>query len=78
MQASLKSLVSRVLRQDVSAAEGSRTIGAPQVLPSHLHQFVGGGVDAPKHGWSVEAPKHGWSIEAPKHGWSVEAPKHGW
>lgn len=60
MQASLKSLVSRAFGQSARAIEASRTIGAPQPLPTQLHQFVGGGVAAPKHGWSVEAPKHGW------------------
>lgn len=76
MQASLKSFVSRALRQDARAAEASCTIGAPQILPAHLHHFVGGG--APKSGWSTEAPKSGWSTEAPKSGWSTEAPKSGW
>ena len=69
MQASLKSIVSRALRQSVRATETSRAVGEPQMLPPHLHHFVGGGVDAPKHGWSTGAPKHGWSTEAPKHGW---------
>ncbi|MEO8122441.1 MAG: hypothetical protein ABI633_00150 [Burkholderiales bacterium] len=59
MQASLKSFVSRALRQSVRVAEASRTIGAPQPLPVHLHQFVGGG--APKGGWAAaSAPKGGW------------------
>jgi len=69
MQASLKSFVSRALGQSVRAAEISRTIGAPQALPAHLHQFVGGGVAAPKSGWSVAAPKSGWGVAAPKSGW---------
>lgn len=60
MQASFKSIVSRAFGQGVRVAEPSRVIGAPQTLPAHLHQFVGGGVAAPKHGWCVEAPKHGW------------------
>lgn len=59
MQASLKSFVSRALGQSVRELETSR-IGAPQPLPARLHQLVGGGVAAPKHGWDVAAPKHGW------------------
>ncbi len=60
MQASLKSLVSLAFGRSARAEKVQRTIGAPQTLPTQLHQFVGGGVAAPKHGWSVEAPKHGW------------------
>ena len=78
MQASLKSLVSRAFGQSVRAAETSRAVGAPQLLPVHLYQFIGGGVAAPKSGWSVDAPKSGWSVGAPKSGWSIEAPKSGW
>jgi len=69
MQASLKSIVSRAFRQDGRAAETPCTIGTPQPLPAHLYQFVGGGVAAPKSGWSIDAPKSGWSVEAPKSGW---------
>lgn len=69
MQASLKSLVSRAFGQSVRAAETSRAVGAPQLLPVHLCQFVGGGTAAPKRGWDVEAPKRGWDVEAPKRGW---------
>lgn len=60
MQSSLKSIVSRAFGRSVRAAETSREIGAPQPLPAHLHQYVGGGVAAPKSGWSVDAPKSGW------------------
>ena len=60
MQASLKSLVSRAFGQSLRSAQVQRTIGAPQILPTQLHQFVGGGVAAPKRGWDVEAPKRGW------------------
>ncbi len=60
MQASLKSLVSRAFGQGARANEASRAIGSPQPLSTQLHQFVGGGVAAPKSGWSVEAPKSGW------------------
>ena len=60
MQSSLKSIVSRAFGRSIRAAETSREIGAPQPLPAHLHQFVGGGVEAPKRGWDVEAPKRGW------------------
>lgn len=60
MQASLKSLVSRAFGQSVRFAGLSRTIGTPQPLPTHLHQFVGGGTAAPKRGWDIEAPKRGW------------------
>lgn len=60
MQSSLKSIVSRAFVRSVRAAQTSREIGAPQPLPAHLHQYVGGGVAAPKSGWSVDAPKSGW------------------
>lgn len=60
MQASLKSLVSRAFGQSARAIDASRTIGAPKLLPTQLHQFVGGGTAAPKRGWDVEAPKRGW------------------
>ena len=60
MQASLKSFVSRALRQSVRATETSRTISAPQLLPAHLHQFVGGGTAAPRSGSDIEAPRRGW------------------
>lgn len=72
MQASLKSFVFRAFRQDSRAAEASCTIGAPQVLPAHLHHFVGGGGDG------VEAPRRGWDVEAPRRGWDIEAPRRGW
>ncbi len=60
MQSSLKSIVFRAFGRSVRAADTSREIGAPQPLPAHLHQYVGGGVAAPKSGWSVDAPKSGW------------------
>lgn len=60
MQASFKSFVSRAFGQSLRTAETSRTIGAPQPLPAKLHQYVGGGVAAPRSGWSVEAPRSGW------------------
>lgn len=60
MQASLKSLVSRAFGQGTPATEASRKIGAPQPLPVQLHQFVGGGVAAPRRGWDAEAPRRGW------------------
>ena len=78
MQASLKSLVSRVLRHDVRTAEASLTIGAPQPLREDLYQFVGGGVEAPRRGWDIEAPRRGWDVEAPRRGWDIEAPRRGW
>lgn len=60
MQSSLKSIVSRAFGRSVRAAETSREIGAPQPLPAHLHQYVGGGVEAPRRGWDIEAPRRGW------------------
>lgn len=60
MQASLKSFVFRAVAKSVRSEQAPRTAGAPQSLPPHLHQFVGGGAAAPKRGWDVEAPKRGW------------------